>query len=556
MSVFDFFSSKPTIIPVVLVIIDGFGIAPPSRSNPIDLAKTPNFDHYKQHYPYGELLAAGEAVGLPAGSPGNSEVGHLTIGTGRVVYQSVAKINKAIEDSSFYDNSSLLEAINYTKTNKSHLHLIGLAGQGVVHSDINHLKALLQLCQQNGIFEVRLHLFTDGRDAPPQAGHETLKEIQELTEHLGIGSIVTVSGRYYAMDRDAHWERIQLTYEAVVCGRGERSPDISTLFDQSYTHHLTDEFIKPTIIDPKGTYKGINEKDAVIFINFRADRARELTMSVIMPDFETSDHAQFGLTKKNNPPFHREHVPKNIFSVTMTEYHPKLPVNKIAFPQEIVTNDLSQVLTQKGLAHAHLAESEKERMVTYYFKGFRDQPLPLEEVKIVPSLQIPRYDKAPEMSLFKIVNEFKKYIRKNRFSFIMMNFANPDMVGHTGNKPATIHAIQAVDQAVKTVVDETLKRNGTVLITADHGNAEEILSFTKTNFFYTTEEGEMNTQHSLNPVPIHIISNQLLNQKRLLRGTLSDVAPTILGIFHLEKPAEMTGLDLLNRSNTTTLGTK
>lgn len=550
MNIFELFNKKPPLSPCVLIIIDGFGIAPPSDANPISLAHTPNLTYYATHYPFGQLLASGESVGLPAGSPGNSEVGHLTLGSGRVIYQTVTKINKSIENGSFFETKAFSEAIEHTKKNHSHLHLVGLAGQGVVHSDLNHLKALINLCHQKSISEVRLHLFTDGRDAPPQSAVESLSEISELASRLYVGKITTVAGRFYGMDRDARWERIKLVYDAIVSGQGDHTNDLMKLFEKAYANKQTDEFIKPTILDSDVPYQGVEDGDAVIFFNFRADRARQLAMSIALENFESIDQSQYGLDARgSNNTFIRSRIAKDLYLVSMTNYHPLLSLNGIGFPQDDIKNTLSEVCTKHNIAHAHIAESEKERMVTYYFNGFKDVVSPLSLTSIIPSPSVPHYDSRPEMSLPTIVKTFSSLLGKNKYALFVMNFANPDMVAHSGNKKATIKAVEEVDRAIKKVVDDTLARNGTVIITADHGNAEEIKSFDLSNFFYTTETGDTNTQHSTNPVPLYIIGKKFHGASFSPTGGLADVAPTILALLNIEKPQEMGGKNLLAEFN-------
>lgn len=541
MSIFSYFSPKPkaSISPMVLVMLDGWGLAPPGKGNSISLAKTPNMNTFYENYPHGELIASGESVGLPANEVGNSEVGHLTAGVGRVIYQSLKRINVNIEKGEFYENRAITDAIKHCIANNSNLHVMGLAGSGNVHSSINHLYAILQLASIQSFGRVYLHLFTDGRDAPPKEGQTIISQIQSRLSSLKLGSIATVSGRYYAMDRDARWERIQKVYDAMVNGVGSHAPSAGEAIQASYSQGKTDEFVEPTII---GSPPVIKDGDACIYFNFRVDRARELTMAFVLKDFETVD---------NKNTFKRSKVLNNLFFVTMTQYQENLPVSAIAFPpQTDFPNSLPEVISKNEFKQFHLAESEKERMVGYYFNGMTARVFEGEDLLIVPSPSVPTYDKKPEMSVYKIAEEFKRAVRKNKYKFLVLNIANPDMVAHSGSIPATITAIEHVDKVLGMIVSETLNQSGTVIITADHGNAEEMISFSGSTFFFTTEEGTPNTDHSGNPVPVLIISNELKGKTdKKLNGTLADIAPTILAIMNIPVPDAMQGKNLLAEEN-------
>jgi len=548
---------KFNVKPVVLLILDGFGIAPPSLGNPISKAKTPNLDSLAKTYPYTQLIASGESVGLPANEAGNSEVGHLTIGVGRVVYQSLPRINMAIEDGNFFENRAFLQAVNHIKIYGSKLHLMGLIGSGTVHSSNEHLFALLDFCYRNKLKGVYLHLFTDGRDSPPTDAIKVAQTIEEkLSESdIRIAQISTISGRYYAMDRDGRWERTQKTYDAIVSAKGLHAPSAVDAIQNSYNQGKTDEFIEPTIIDKSSPYQGVADNDAIIFFNFRIDRPRQLTMAFVFRDFEERKFIEFGYIPHESskqkeasegPTFKREKWPQNLFFVTMTEYQKNLPVSAIAFPPQEIANSLSEILSNKGLKQLHLAESEKERMVTFYFNGMREGKFPGEDDLIVPSPNVATYDKQPEMSAFKVLNQFKKNLYKDFYHFIVINFANPDMVGHSGNVSATVAALEVVDKVVGTIVSETLNSQGAVFITADHGNAEELLTYPTGTFFYTSSGGNVNTEHSNNPVPFYVISRSFqIVGKNLPKGNLSDVAPTILSYMGIRTVAEMTGSNLL-----------
>lgn len=570
-------SSKPKsadgIKPVVLLILDGWGIAPALEGNAITSAKTPNFDKFAKLYPHSELIAAGESVGLPAIEAGNSEVGHLTIGTGRVIYQSLPRINMAIKDRTFYENDAFLAAANHVKNNNSRLHIMGLVSSGTVHSSNEHLYALLEFSRRQNLTGVSLHLFTDGRDAPPKDGIGVVKKIEEKIADFGVGRIATVSGRYYAMDRDGRWTRTQKAYEAIVAGKGLTATSAQAAVQSAYGRGETDEFIQPTVIVPDNvssrlgpasvkTRGTVEDNDAVVFFNFRVDRPRQLTLAFVYPDFENLRGVEFGyiphearqqrpLKKQGatGPTFQRIKRPANVFFVSMTEYQKNLPVSAIAFPPEKVSVSLPEVLSRAGYLQMHMAESEKERMVTFYFDGMKEERFKGEEDIIIASPQVATYDKRPEMSVGKLVKRFKKELARDKYHFFVLNFANPDMVAHSGSLSATISAIEAVDKATGELVSAVVERQGTVIITADHGNAEDLLSFIRTSFFFTSSEGSVNTEHSVNPVPIYIINKAYEGRPPpLAKGSLADIAPTILSIMGLPIPKVMTGKSLLSIS--------
>lgn len=544
---------KQQISPVVLVVLDGWGLAPPSHGNAITLAKTPNMDSFYANYPHGELIASGESVGLPATEVGNSEVGHLALGVGRVIYQSLKRINIAIEDGSFFDNPVFEKAATHALKKNSSLHLVGLVGSGNVHSNTEHLYALLQFCKKNNLSKVYLHLFCDGRDSPPDEALAIIGQIEEKLKLMELGKIATISGRYFAMDRDARWERIQKVYDTMTQGVGKQAPDALSAVKASYAEGKTDEFIEPVAILDNGVTHTINDNDSVIFFNFRVDRARELTMAFCLPNFETAQLEEFGFqpeARVKAQTFVRVKKPANLFFVTMTEYHKNMPVSGVAFPpQHSFVDSIPEILSKNNLQSLHLAESEKERMVTYYFRGMNSTPFPGEHVLIVPSPKVATYDKKPEMSAYLILKELNKAVSRNQYSFVVMNFANPDMVAHSGNIQATVKAVEIIDKVLGDLVKIVLEKNGVILITADHGNAEELLSFPNQTFYYTTSEGERNTDHSSNPVPILIISNSLKKQPVVLKGTLADIAPTICGIMKLPVPEVMTGKNLFGVNN-------
>ena len=551
--------------PIVLLVLDGWGIAPPSKGNPISRAKTPNFNAIYANYPHGQLIASGESVGLPANEVGNSEVGHLTIGVGKVILQSLKRINVAIEEGTFYENNAFTSAIAHVRQYKSKLHLMGLISSGSVHASADHFNALLEFCRRSELNNVCIHIFTDGRDAPPKEAYNLIKGIEKNIDNLKIGKIATITGRYYAMDRDMRWSRTQRAYEAIVAGKGLTASSPEEAIKNAYIKGQTDEFIEPTVIVHPGNNKcTVDDDDAVIFFNFRVDRPRQLTMAFVLADFENLKSFEIGHEpgegKKegyvySGSTFKRIKWPKNLYFVTMTEYQEKIPVSAIAYPPIKASTSLPEVLAKQGKKQLHLTESEKERMVTIYFNGLHGDRFPGEDDLILPSPKVSTYDKKPEMNVFKIVEEFKKALTKNIYDFVVMNFANPDMVAHSGSIKATIKAIEYVDKAVGEVVQTILAYDGTLFITADHGNAEELISFPTTSFFFTTSKGNINTDHSNNPVPFLIIANRFYHKPfELTKGNLSDVAPTILSYMSLPIPLSMAGKNLLvDLKNTATL---
>ncbi|CAN5323300.1 2,3-bisphosphoglycerate-independent phosphoglycerate mutase [soil metagenome] len=544
--------------PTVLLVLDGWGIAPPSEGNAIALAKPKNYNEFLANYPHAELLAAGESVGLPANEVGNTEVGHLNMGAGRVILQDLKRIDKSIEDGSFFENKSFYRALFHAQKNKSKLHLVGLLSSGQVHSSAKHLYALLEFLKRNNAQNVFLHLFTDGRDAPPEEAASVFEKLESYLKANKIGQVATVGGRYYGMDRDKRWERTQKAYDAMVKGIGPVALTSVEAIKQNYAKKITDEFIEPTVISKNGL---ISNNDAVIFFNYRIDRPRQITMSIVVKDFEGTNiswefdpysvkyekkHEENTANIITKEPFPRGNPPLNLYSVTMTQYQKNLPVNEVAFPPEEVIDCLTEVLSKKQIAQMHMSESEKERFVTYYFDGLREERMAGEDVKIIPSPHVPTYDKRPQMSVAELAEEFKKVLNEDKYNFIIMNIANPDMVAHSGKIPETIKAIGAVDLALGEIVGGVLTCNGTILITGDHGNAEEMITYPSSSYFFTSKAGTMNTDHSSNPVPIIIINNSLKNSnKPIPNGKLADIAPTILKLMGIEIPPVMTGKNLL-----------
>lgn len=530
---------------VCLVILDGWGIGPDYPGNAIKLAKTPTFDMLMATAPHTELSASGEAVGLPKGEDGNTETGHLNLGAGRIVYQDLPRINMSIASGDFYHNKAFLKAVEHVNHNKSHLHLLGLIGQGGVHSTNEHLYALLNFAKEQNLPEVYLHLITDGRDSPPTSSPTYLTQVNEEIKQIGIGQICTVMGRYYAMDRDHRWERIQVAYEALVAGTANAS-DLLTTISARHAAGETDEFIKPIILQNSPR---INDNDAVIFFNYRIDRPRELTraLSIPSPDYATStssfdpyavkySHSHL-TTSAPTAGFTRTKILSNLLMVTMTEYEKKLPV-EIAFPPEFVDMPLSRVIALSGRRQLKMAESEKERFVTYYFNGQRELAFPGEDVVITPSPKVPTYDLQPQMSGEEQTSKLITSISSNLYDLIVINYPNPDMVAHTGSLPASILAVEYVDGYLKRIYDTIMKNPGwSLLVTADHGNVEEVINL---------ETGAVDTEHSSFPVPLILTGSNWVNTKgSLRRGVLGDVAPTILKIMGINQPSSMTGRSLL-----------
>jgi 2,3-bisphosphoglycerate-independent phosphoglycerate mutase len=550
--------------PVVLLILDGYGIAPPSPGNAISQAKTPNMTHLMSTFPHGELVASGESVGLPANEVGNTEVGHLNLGAGRVVLQDLKRINKAILDGDFFLNKALRDAASHVGANNSKLHIIGLVSSGEVHSSINHLYAVLDFCKKSGIKNVYLHLLTDGRDAPPNEGVEIIRKVEEHLKTIGVGTIATIMGRYYGMDRDRRWDRIKLAYEALVVGKGKIARSAVEALTNSYTSGKTDEFVEPTVIVNQSNVPvaTIGDNDSAIFFNFRIDRPRELTMALTVPDFTKANISwefdpyatKYGKTHttatvgevQRNEPFVRGRIPANLFFVTMTQYQKNIPVNGIMFPPEIIKSGLAETLAKQNIPQMHMSESEKERFVTYYFDGQNEGKFPLEDTLIVPSPKVATYDKKPQMSVNELAYEVKRVLALDKYKFLVINFANVDMVAHTGIIPPTIRAVEYVDQALGEVFNAVLSVGGTLIVTADHGNGEELLTYPAGSYFFTTSQGVVNTDHSNFPVPIVFANKSLEGKVKVITGgVLGDVAPTILAILGIQKPLAMTGRNLL-----------
>ncbi len=535
--------------PAVLLILDGWGIGPNYAGNAIARSQTPNMDRYWASFPHTQLSASGQAVGLPHGEDGNTETGHLNIGAGSIVYQDLPRINMAIADGSFNITPAFLNAFAHVKNNSSSLHIMGLVGAGGVHSNIEHLYALLNLCKVQQVQKVFIHIFTDGRDSPPTGGAGYVRKLLEFCQKVGVGQVATVMGRFYAMDRDKRWERVEKAYNCMTLGNGAQASDPIQTIEEQYAKGTTDEFIEPTnIVQADGTLPLIQDKDAVIFFNYRIDRPRELTKAFVKRDFETGPmyegfdpyavkyQGSHLKTAKGTPMFQRKKILSNLYFVTMTMYEDKLPVD-VAFPPQYVSNPICKVFAQAGLHQLRMSETEKERFVTYYMNGQKEEIYAGEDRIILPSKGAKSYDQVPEMSAREITAHMIQQIRLDVYDVIICNFANADMVGHTGNLQACIKGIEILDSCIGQIVQEVGNKGGVVFITADHGNAEEMINMAT---------GEVDTEHSIYPVPLIIISKKYIGQNSMLpSGILADVAPTMLSVMGLPKPESMTGRALM-----------
>ncbi len=535
---------------VCLIVLDGWGIAPAGPGNAISLAKTPNFNRFWSLYPHTNLSASGESVGLPRGENGNTETGHLNLGAGSIIYQDLPRINMSIADGSFFKIEAFQSMISHLNKNNSSLHIIGLVGAGGVHSNVEHLYALLNLCKEQKISKVYIHAITDGRDSPPTQAIEYLTKIDEETKKLAVGQIASITGRYYAMDRDRRWARTEKSYDALTLGNGVKAESYIEAINKAYQRGETDEFISPTnIIDNDKPVALVKDNDAVVFFNFRIDRPRQLTKAFVLQNFETEAHktsfdpysikyykTHLPDSEPKYPLFNRKTKLNNLLFITMTEYEKNLPVT-VAFPPQYVQMPLGRVISDKNLKQLRVSETEKERFVTYYFNGLREQPFPYEEKMIIPSPQISTYDLKPEMSAYELTDALINKINADSYVFYLVNFANPDMVGHTGVIPAAVKAIEVTDDCIGKIVRHVLSLDGTCLITADHGNVEEMIDL---------KSGGIDTEHSINPVPCIIINREFEGKPTELKtGILADVAPTILHLLEIPKTHNMTGRNLL-----------
>lgn len=506
--------------PVMLIILDGLGIYKDYTGNAFTHANTPNIDKLIKEYPYTELEASGNSVGLPIGQMGNSEVGHLNIGAGRIIYQKLTEISNSILDGDFFDKKEFLGAIENAKQNNSKIHLMGLLSSGGVHSHNTHLYGLLELMKKHEFYDVYVHVILDGRDVPPMAGKDDIQQLVDKMEEIGVGKIATVSGRYYAMDRDKRWDRIKLSYDAFTLGEGNESSNALLVVEKSYAEGVTDEFIIPTVIKedslPVAT---VDTGDSIIFFNFRPDRARQITRAFVDEDFEG-----FGREKK-----------VSTFYVTMTEYDKTIGNVHIAYTNDQPMNTLGQYVSNKGLYQLRVAETEKYGHVTFFFNGGLEQPFINEDRVLIPSPKVSTYDLAPEMSAEQVKDEVLERLKMDKYDLIILNFANADMVGHSGIMDATIKAIETVDKCLGEILELLEEKNGKALITADHGNAEMLIN---------EDDGGPITSHTTNKVPLILVGE---SDVELREGILADLAPTALDLLGLEKPEEMTGNSLIIR---------
>ncbi len=492
---------------VVLLVMDGWGLAPKSERNAISQAKTPNFERLWKEYLHCEIKASGGAVGLPEGYQGNSEVGHITMGSGRIVCQSLMRINKSIEEGDFFGNPGLLKAVENCRKNRSAMHLMGLVQDQGVHAHERHLYALLELCRRKGIENVPIHFFSDGRDTPPKSALACLERLERVIEEKKVGKIATVTGRYYAMDRDNRWERTEVAYRGIAEAKGKKEASAREAIGDAYREGEKDEFIKPRII---GDYKGIKENDSVVFFNYRLDRARQLTRAFVDDGFNG---------------FRRE-LPK-VHYTCMTRYYKEVTAG-VAFDEIKIGNTLGEVVSAEGLKQLRISETEKYAHVTFFFNAQREEPSKGEERFLVPSPKVATYDMKPEMSAYEVTEKLVGEIKGNKFDFILCNLVNCDMVGHTGKKDAVIRAIEVVDDCLGKVADAAKESGYALVVTADHGNAEDI-----------GVEGNPKTAHTTNNVPLILVSEEPKGKKP--GGGLKDIAPTVLKLMGIEKPSEMTG---------------
>ncbi len=503
--------------PYALIIMDGYGENDRHEGNAIYTAKTPNMDKYLAECPHTIVHASGMDVGLPEGQMGNSEVGHTNIGAGRIVYQELTRITKSIDDGDFFQNPTLLKAVENCKKNGSALHLMGLLSDGGVHSHNKHLYGLLRLAKEHGLEKVHVHAFLDGRDVPPSSGADFVKALVEQLRSIGVGDIATVMGRYYAMDRDNRWERVEKAYNAMVLGEGNTCESAVTAVEESYNEGVTDEFVVPTVVTKDGAPVGkIQENDSVIFFNFRPDRAREITRTIVDEEFSGFARSFF-----------------KTFYVCMTQYDASMPNVEVAFKPESLTNTFGEYISKKGLRQLRIAETEKYAHVTFFFNGGVENVYDGEDRALINSPKVATYDLQPEMSAPEVTEEVVKRIKSGQYDVIVLNFANCDMVGHTGVFDAAVQAVETVDTCLGKVVDAIESMGGEALITADHGNADQMVDY---------ETGGAFTAHTTNVVPLVLIGNK---DAKLKPGRLADLAPTMLHMMGLEKPAEMTGESLL-----------
>ena len=509
-------SKKPT----VLMILDGYGLNKKAEGNAVAIAKTPVMDKLMKEYPFVEGNASGMAVGLPDGQMGNSEVGHLNMGAGRIVYQELTRITKEIQDGTFFENPALLKAVSNCKENDSALHMFGLLSDGGVHSHNTHLYGLLELAKRNGLEKVYVHAFLDGRDTPPASGKEYAEQLEAEMAKIGVGKIASVAGRYYAMDRDNNYDRVKIAYDALTKGEGNKGTSGPAAIQASYDNEKTDEFVIPTVIEENGApVATIKDKDSVIFFNFRPDRAREITRAFCDDDFRGFDRERLDVT-----------------FVCFSDYDPTIPNKEVAFHKISITNTFGEWLAANNMTQARIAETEKYAHVTFFFNGGVEEPNEGETRILVNSpKEVATYDLKPEMSAYEVCDKLVDAIKSCEYDVIIINFANPDMVGHTGVQEAAIKAVEAVDECVGKAVDALLSVDGTMFICADHGNAEQLIDY---------ETGEPFTAHTTNEVPFILVN---YDPAYILAegGCLADIVPTLIDTMGMEQPKEMTGKSLL-----------
>lgn len=501
----------------MLMILDGFGENTNEKGNAVKVANTPNIDKLMKLCPTTDIYTSGLNVGLPDGQMGNSEVGHTNIGAGRIVYQELTRITKSIEDGDFFSIKEFDEAVENCKKNDSSLHIMGLLSDGGVHSHIRHLYALLELAKRKGIENVYVHAFLDGRDTPPASAENYIAKLEEKMKEKEIGKIASIIGRFYAMDRDKRWERVGKAYNALVNGVGEKAPTAITAIEASYQKEIFDEFVEPTLICNGDTpVATIKENDSVIYFNFRPDRAREITRALVDSEFD-------GFETK----------PLNLYFVCMTPYDETMPNVHVAFKKEALSNTFGEYISNLGYTQLRIAETEKYAHVTFFFNGGEEKQYKGEDRILVPSPKVETYDLKPEMSAYEVTDKVIDAIKSEKYNAIILNYANPDMVGHTGSLEAAVKAIETIDECVGKVVEEIEKVNGVLLITADHGNAEQMIDY---------KTGEPHTAHTTNPVPLILVG---MDDVKIKPGKLADLAPTMLDIMGLEKPEEMTGESII-----------
>lgn len=501
----------------MLIILDGYGIGKEYPGNAIYLANKPNIDWLSSNYPQSKISASGLDVGLPPGQMGNSEVGHLNIGAGRIIYQTLYKINNSVQDGTMFTNPVLREAINRAKNAGTTLHLMGVLSDGGVHSHEAHLYALLKMAKDMGAEDVAIHIILDGRDVSPNAGIESIRMLEEKMEEIGIGRIATVSGRYYTMDRDNNWQRTKLAYDTIVKAEGERIFDLNSYVSTSYDENVTDEFMLPRVV---GDYQGMKDGDSVIFFNFRPDRARQITRAIVTDVFDGFERPE----------------KVNTFFVTFTEYDKSIENVQVAFRDEPPKNTIGELVSSKGFSQLRIAETEKYAHVTFFLNGGIETLFEGEDRILVPSPKVATFDLMPQMSAIEVTDKVVEAIHSLKYEMIVLNFANPDMVGHTGNIPAAIKAVETVDESLGRVLKALEETNGTAIVTADHGNVEMMLG----------DDNEVITAHTTDLVPVYLYN---FDEGVTLKdgGRLCDLAPTLLDIIGIEQPAEMTGFSLLER---------